>query len=71
MRKVSSDGAVRVGGQRLLVGYAHVGKHVTVVVEDTVLRVLLNEVELCTHIRKTTKPITHVTSAGARPPKIS
>jgi hypothetical protein len=46
-----------VAGQRLRVGRTHAGKTITVVIEDTVFRVLHNDIELSTHTRKTTKPI--------------
>jgi transposase InsO family protein len=64
MRKISTDGATQVAGQRLHVGTAHIGKHVTVIVEDTVFRILHNDIELRAFARTTTKPITHYTSGG-------
>jgi hypothetical protein len=57
VRKVPADGITMVAGQRLRVGRTHVGKTVTVVIEDTVFRVLHNDIELSTHTRKGTKPI--------------
>ncbi|MFI0805661.1 Transposase InsO and inactivated derivatives [Amycolatopsis lurida] len=57
LRKVPADGITMVAGQRLRVGRPHAGKTVTVVIEDTVFRVLHNDIELSTHARKTTKPI--------------
>jgi hypothetical protein len=57
LRRVPADGITMVAGQRLRVGRTHAGKTVTVVIEDTVFRVLHNDIELSTHARKTTNPI--------------
>lgn len=46
-----------VGGQRLRIGRAHAGKAVTILIEDTVFRVLDGDVELSTHARTSDKPI--------------
>ncbi|MFE6052500.1 hypothetical protein ACFQ6N_17235 [Kitasatospora sp. NPDC056446] len=46
-----------VANQRLRVGASHAGKTVTIVIEDTVFRVLDGDVELSVHPRKTTGPI--------------
>ncbi|MEU0950280.1 hypothetical protein ABZ379_47760 [Streptomyces canus] len=56
-RKVPADGVVMVGGQRLRIGRAHAGKTVTILIEDTGVRVLDGEVELSTHDRTSDKPI--------------
>lgn len=68
VRKVPADGITMVAGQRLRVGRTHAGKTVTVVIDDTVFRVLHNDIELSTHTRKTTKPIgklrSHANSVG-------
>ncbi|MFC3452708.1 IS481 family transposase [Amycolatopsis speibonae] len=57
VRKVPADGITMVAGQRLRVGRPHAGKTVTIVIEDTVFRVLHNDIELSTHTRKSAKPI--------------
>ncbi|OLT30486.1 IS481 family transposase [Actinomadura sp. CNU-125] len=57
IRKVPADGITMVAGQRLRVGRAHAGKTVTVVIDDTVFRVLHNDIELSVHPRKSTGPI--------------
>lgn len=57
IRKVPADGITMVAGQRLRVGRAHVGKTVTVVIDDTVFRILHNDIELSIHPRKNTEPI--------------
>lgn len=62
MRRVPADGITAVAGQRLRVGRAHAGKTVTVVIEDTVFRVLHNDIELSNHARKTTKPMKRLRS---------
>jgi transposase InsO family protein len=56
-RRVPRDGVVMVARQRLRVGAAHAGKVVTVVVEDTHLRVLHDGEELSAHPRTSTRPI--------------
>lgn len=58
VRRVPADGVAMVAGQRLRIGRAYAGQTVTVAIEDTVFRVLLDDVELSTHPRKTTKPVT-------------
>jgi transposase InsO family protein len=57
IRKIPADGITMVARQRLRVGRAHAGKTVTVVIEDTVFRVLYNDIELGVHARKSTEPI--------------
>lgn len=49
-----------VGNQRMKVGKAHVGKIVTVVIEDTCFRVRHGEEELAVRPRNDTTPITKV-----------
>jgi len=58
LRRVAENGLVMVAGQRLRVGRTYAGQTVVVAIEDTVLRVLLDDVELSTHARKNDKPIT-------------
>ncbi|WP_329353246.1 hypothetical protein OG226_51020 [Streptomyces sp. NBC_01261] len=64
MRKISTDGGTQVTGQRLHVGTPRIGKHVTVIVEDSILSILHNGIELRAFARTTTKPIRHYTSGG-------
>lgn len=52
MRRVDENGRVTVAGQRLRVGRTYAGQTVLIAIEDTVFRVLLNDVELATHARK-------------------
>jgi hypothetical protein len=52
MRRVDENGRVTVAGQRLRVGRTYAGQTVLIAIEDTVFRVLLNDVELTTHARK-------------------
>jgi transposase InsO family protein len=65
-RQVPADGITMVAGQKLRVGRQHAGKTVTVVIEDTVFRVLHNDIELSTHARKNTKPVTIYHHIGKR-----
>lgn len=67
-RRVPHDGVVMVAGQRLRVGRSHAGKTVTVVIDDTVFRILHNDIELSTHHRKTTGPVTRF-KAHVRQPR--
>lgn len=60
MRTIPADGITQVGGQRLRVGRAHTGKTVTIHVEDTVFRVLHNDIEISTHVRTNNNRITHL-----------
>jgi hypothetical protein len=62
MRRVAENGRVMVAGQRLRVGRTYAGQTVVIAIEDTVFRVLLNDVELTTHPRK---PVCK--SPGSRP----
>jgi hypothetical protein len=66
-RKVHASGRIMVAGQRIKLGPRHRGKIVTVVIEDTHLRILHGEEEIAVRPRRSTKPITrlHVTGAGA------
>ena len=61
-RRVSTDGVVMVTRQRLHIGRTHAGKTVTILVEDTHFRVLLDGEELCLHPRTATPR-----SAASRP----
>ncbi|MFE9069215.1 IS481 family transposase [Streptomyces violaceusniger] len=56
-RTVPPEGRVMVAGQRLRIGRAHAGKIVTILIEDTVFRILDGDVELSTHPRLSGKPI--------------
>lgn len=58
MRRVNENGRVTVAGQRLRVGRTYAGQTVLIAIEDTVFRVLLNDVELTAHARRTDLPIT-------------
>ncbi|MFD1374242.1 hypothetical protein [Actinoplanes sichuanensis] len=58
VRRVPADGVAMVAGQRLRVGRTYAGQTVTVMIEDTVFRVLLGDVEISTHARTSTKPVT-------------
>ena len=68
-RKVHASGRIMVAGQNIKLGPRHRGKIVTVVIEDTYLRVLHGEEEIAVRPRRNLKPITrlHVTGAGAKP----
>lgn len=66
LRTIPADGITQVAGQRLRVGRAHAGKTVTILAQDTVFRVPHNDIEISTHIRKTTGPITHLRSSSHR-----
>jgi hypothetical protein len=68
-RKVHASGRIMVAGQNIKLGPRHRGKIVTVVIEDTHLRVLHGEEEIAVRPRRNLKPITrfHVTGAGASP----
>ncbi|MGW3473518.1 hypothetical protein ACWDKQ_34855 [Saccharopolyspora sp. NPDC000995] len=68
-RKVHASGRIMVAGQRIKLGPRHRGKLVTVVVQDTHLRVLHDDEEIVVRPRRNLKPITrlHVTGAGVSP----
>lgn len=68
-RKVHASGRIMVAGQNIKLGPRHHGKIVTVVIEDTHLRVLHGEEQIAARPRRNLKPITrfHVTGAGANP----
>ncbi|QUQ68283.1 IS481 family transposase ISMva2 [Kutzneria sp. CA-103260] len=68
-RKVHATGRIMVGGQRIKFGPRHRGKVVTVVIEDTHLRVLHGDEEIAVRPRRDLTPITrlHVTGAGVNP----
>lgn len=67
-RKVHANGKIMVANQSIKLGPRHAGKIVTVVVEDTHLRVLHGEEQIAVRPRRNLTPITrfHVTGAGAR-----
>lgn len=52
VRRVNQNGRIMVAGQSLRVGRTYAGQTVVIATKDTVLRVLLNDVELTTHARK-------------------
>jgi transposase InsO family protein len=68
-RKVHASGRIMVAGQGIKLGPRHRGKLVTVVIEDTHLRILHNDEEIAVRPRRDAKPITrfHVTGAGVNP----
>ncbi|MFJ8962886.1 IS481 family transposase [Lentzea sp. NPDC102401] len=68
-RRVHASGRILVGGQRIKLGPRHRGKLVTVVIEDTHLRVLHGDEEIAVRPRQSLKPITrlHVTGKGVTP----
>ncbi len=72
-RKVHDSGRIMVAGQNIKLGPRHRGKIVTVVIEDTHLRILHGDEEIAVRPRRNLKPITrfHVTGAGASPQKPS
>jgi len=57
-----------VAKQSIKLGLRHAGKLVTVIVEDTHLRVIHGEEEIAVRPRRSLTPITrfHVTGAGAK-----
>ncbi|WP_181193215.1 hypothetical protein [Prauserella shujinwangii] len=61
-----ASGRIMVAGQGIKLGPRHRGKLVTVVIEDTHLRILHNDEEIAVRPRRNLKPITrlHVTGAG-------
>lgn len=68
-RRVHATGRIVVAGQRIKLGPRHRGKLVTVVIEDTHLRVLHGDEEIAVRPRRDLKPITrlHVTGKGVPP----
>nr|WP_211239301.1 hypothetical protein [Actinokineospora inagensis] len=68
-RRVHASGRILVGGQRIKLGPRHRGKLVTVVIEDTHLRVLHGDEEIAVRPRQSLKPITrlHVTGKSVTP----
>jgi hypothetical protein len=67
-RRVHASGRIMVAKQNIKLGPRHAGKLVTVVIEDTHLRVLHGEEELAVRPRRNLDPITrlHITGAGVR-----
>jgi Transposase and inactivated derivatives len=63
-RRVHASGRFMVVGQFIKVGPRHAGKLVTVVIEDTHLRVLHGEEELAIRPRKNNAPITRIYVRG-------
>jgi hypothetical protein len=68
--RCGASGRIMVAGQNIKLGPRHRGKIVTVVIDDTHLRVLHGEEEIAVRPRRNLKPITrfHVTGAGANNP---
>jgi transposase InsO family protein len=68
-RKVHATGRIMVANQRIKLGPRHRGKLVTVVIEDTHLRILDGDEEIAVRPRRDLTPITrlHVTGAGVKP----
>jgi transposase InsO family protein len=68
-RKVHASGRIMVAGQNIKLGQRHRGKLVTVVIEDTHLRILDGEEEIAVRPRRNLKPITrfYITGAGVSP----
>ncbi|MEU7634355.1 integrase core domain-containing protein [Nocardia sp. NPDC049220] len=66
-RRVHESGRILVAGQRIKLGPRHRGKLVTIIIEDTHLRILHGEEEIAVRPRNSTKPITrfYVTGKGA------
>ncbi|MFI1201204.1 IS481 family transposase [Streptomyces sp. NPDC020883] len=69
VRKVPKDGVTMVANQRLRVGASHAGKTVTIVIEDTVFRVLDGDIELSVHPRRATGPISRFHPVHEQPTK--
>lgn len=68
-RRVPAEGVIMVARQRIRVGRTHAGKTVTVILEDTHLRVQHNGEELSLHPRTTTAPISRYRAYASRKPK--
>lgn len=64
-RKVHASGRIMVAGQNIKLGLAHRGKIVTVVIEDTHLRILHGDEQIAVRPRRTTAPITRLHTTGA------
>lgn len=58
IRRVPADGVAMVAGQRLRIGPPYAGQTVTVIIEDTVFRVMLGDLGVSTHARTSAKPVT-------------
>ncbi|MFF8989967.1 hypothetical protein ACF09H_08470 [Streptomyces sp. NPDC014983] len=65
-RLVNTTGRVMVARQPLLIGYAHRGKTVNVIVEDTHFRVVHNGTELAVFPRTSDKPVTRIKAWPSR-----
>jgi transposase InsO family protein len=66
-RRVGKDGVVMVTRQSLRIGRTHAGKQVTIIVEDTHLRVLHNGEELSLHARTSNQLVTRFKPYTPRP----
>jgi hypothetical protein len=71
MRRVADIGTVTVAGQQLRVGRTYAGQTVAITMEDTVFRVLHNDVELMTHARRHDHPIQGLSPTPQTPHPIS
>lgn len=65
-RRVPIEGVVMVTRQRIRVGRTYAGKIVTILIEDTCLRVLLDGEELSVHHRTTNDPVTRFRAYAPR-----
>jgi hypothetical protein len=63
-RRVSTSGAIRVGGQVVVVGSAHRRKIVEVLVEHRYLRIMENGATLKTVARNSTKEVKRFKASG-------
>lgn len=72
-RKVHSGGRIMVANQSIKFGSRHAGKLVTVIIEDTHLRVLHGEEEIAARPRKNPGPVTrlYVKGKGTQPERQS
>jgi hypothetical protein len=68
-RRVPAEGVIMVTRQRIRVGRAHAGKTVTVILEDTHLRMLHNGEELSLHPRTSTGPVSRYRAYAPRKSK--
>jgi len=68
-RRVPAEGVVMVTRQRIRVGRTYAGKTVTILIEDTCLRVLHDGEELSVHHRTTNEPVTRFRAYAARRPE--
>ena len=67
-RRVPQEGVIMVTRQRIRIGRAHAGKLVTVIIEDTHLRVLHNGEELSLHPLANSEPPRRFRAYATRQP---